>query len=270
MEPWRAILDGLPGNARVVLRCPTGDAFAELLLACADRRLVAVPLRARVTDTEVARAAAVGASAVVDGSPRASRVSLLDGEPGHPDAAGLAFLVHTPGAGRCVMLGRDEVAGNAARTAALHGFSPVRPHATALPLHHVTALVMSLVGTRLTDAPLVLIEKFDPVTFFAAVEVKGAQTASLVPAQLREVVRAGVHWPDCLAYVITSAARRSRGNWPGTSPPGTGRGCGRPTGSPRRSTSAPPCRCSTRPGSGNSTCGTRVRSGCRCRARSCA
>ncbi|WP_037323965.1 AMP-binding protein [Amycolatopsis thermoflava] len=211
MEPWRAILDGLPDNARVVLRCPTGDAFAELLLACADRRLVAVPLRARVPDTEVARvAAAVGASAVVDGPPRVSRVSLLDGEPGHPDAAGLAFLVHTPGAGRCVMLGRDEVAGNAARTAALHGFSPVRPHATALPLHHVTALVMSLVGTRLTDAPLVLTERFDPVTFFAAVEAEGAQTASLVPAQLRDVVRAGVHWPDCLEYVITSGAPLSR------------------------------------------------------------
>ncbi|GAB3564209.1 hypothetical protein GCM10027445_07660 [Amycolatopsis endophytica] len=211
MEPWRPTLDDLPDNARVVLRCPSGDAFAELLLACADRRLVAVPLRARASDAELVQVAtAVRASAVVDGPPRAARVTSLDGEPGHPDATGLAFVVRTPGSGRLVMLGRDEVSGNAARTAALHGFSPVRPHATALPLHQVTALVMSLVGTRLTDAPLVLAERFDPVTFFAAVEAKSVQTASLVPSQLREVVRAGVPWPDCLEYVITSGAPLTR------------------------------------------------------------
>ena len=207
---WREALCALPEGSRVVVRLPGGDALADILLTCFDHRLVSVPLHPRATDAEVAEfAERVSASAIVDADGAGVRVTARAGDHDHPDARGLAFIIFTSGStGRPkgVMLGRDAVLGNAAKVAALHGFAEDRPHATCLPLFHVNALVMSLLGTHLTRAPLVLQARFSPAEYFAMIDASGARTASIVPALLQELVRVGPPWPARLDYLITAAA----------------------------------------------------------------
>lgn len=203
------LLASLPPFARVVVRSPNGTALAALLATCWERQLVAVPLHPATSDADRdAIAAEVAASALIDGDP-ATPPRPLPGDPDHPDAKGLAFIIYTSGStGRPkgVMLDREAVAGNAAATAALHRFGPDRPHGTCLPFFHVNALVMSLMGTHLTGAPLVFGPASDPAGYFAALDRGGARTASVVPAILRDIVDARPPWPERLDYLVTAAA----------------------------------------------------------------
>ncbi|MFD0385638.1 class I adenylate-forming enzyme family protein [Streptomyces stramineus] len=116
------------------------------------------------------------------------------------------FTSGSTGPQKGVMLGRRAVLGNAAKTAALHGLTPERPHGTCLPLYHCNALVMSLLGTHLTGTPLTLQAAFDPAGYFAALDATGARTASIVPALLSDLLETGPDWPDGLEYLITAAA----------------------------------------------------------------
>ncbi|WP_079176891.1 AMP-binding protein [Streptomyces sp. MUSC 14] len=208
MTSWRPVLAGLEAGARVVLRCPSGQGLAEALTACFERELVSVPLSPRCTDAELARTAErVDASLVLDGP--ALRPRELGGEPAHPEAEGLAYIMFTSGStGRPkgVRLGRDALLGNALKTARLHGFSPARPHGTCLPLYHCNAIVMSLTGTLATGAPLVVSQPFEPDRYVKELRAAGARTASIAPALLHELVRARPPWPDGLEYLITAAA----------------------------------------------------------------
>ncbi|PWW63610.1 class I adenylate-forming enzyme family protein [Actinokineospora spheciospongiae] len=196
----------LPAGARVVLALPSGDRLAELLLGCLDRELVAVPLDPRTPPSRVAEVVRrVRASAVI--TPGGVETTGLPHE--HPDADGLALIMFTSGSTgvpKGVMLPRAAVLGNAAKTAALHGFAPDRPHATCLPLYHCNALVMSLVGTRTTGTPLVLHPGFDPAAYFADLRAKEVRTASIVPAMLPDLLDSAPPWPESLDYLITAAA----------------------------------------------------------------
>src|SRR6218665_1773316 len=200
------MIDHLPAGARVVVRLPNGPGLAKALLDCFDRELVAVPLHPRSTATAVRGIVdRVAASAVLD-----ERGPHDTGHPAaHPDAEGLAFLMFTSGSTgpqKGVMLGRKAVLGNAAKTAALHGLTPDRPHGTCLPLYHCNALVMSLLGTHLTGTPLVLHNGADPAGYFAALRAAGARTASIVPALLADLLDVAPEWPEDLEYLITAAA----------------------------------------------------------------
>jgi long-chain acyl-CoA synthetase len=207
---WRDVLCALPENSRVVVRLSNGDTLADVLLTCFERRLVSVPLHPRATNAEVAESAdRVSASAIVYADDTGVCVTTRAGNPDHEDARELAFIIFTSGStGRPkgVMLSRDAVIGNAEKVAALHGFSRECPHATCLPLFHVNALVMSLLGTHLTKAPLVLQARFSPASYFAMIDAAGARTASMVPSLLYELVRARPPWPESLNYLITAAA----------------------------------------------------------------
>ncbi|WP_258348545.1 class I adenylate-forming enzyme family protein [Saccharopolyspora gregorii] len=204
----RPELAELPVGARVVIRLPNGPELAAVLLDCFDRELVAVPLAPRGTDLpEIVRR--VRASAVVEQHAGTTTVRTTGFAAEHPEAAGLAFIMFTSGStGRPkgVRLGRAAVLGNAAKTAALHGIAPDRPHGTCLPLYHCNALVLSLLGTHLTGAPLVLHPRFDPAGYFADLAAAGARTASIVPALLSDLVDAAPEWPPELEYLITAAA----------------------------------------------------------------
>lgn len=206
MTRWTDALAALPAGARVVLRCPSGWPLAHMLTACLDRSLVAVPLRPRATDPEVAQIAdRVSAALVIDGE----RPSVRDGAGEHPAATGLAFVMFTSGSTghpKGVMLSRAAVFGNAAKVAMLHGFGPDRPHGTCLPLYHVNALMMSLLGTRLTSAPLALCERFESAEYFERLRASSARTASIVPALLHRLVEDRPSWPDSLEYLVTAAA----------------------------------------------------------------
>jgi long-chain acyl-CoA synthetase len=205
-----ATLDGLPPRARVVVCGPSGPQFAHLITECLDRALVAVPVepyagQARVTEI----AGRVGASAVLDGRGGAWSARGLPGGHAAPQAAGLSFVIFTSGstgAPKGVMLGWDSVSGNATKTARVLGIAPGRPHATCLPFFHVNALMMSLVGTRLTGTPLAVCGRFSPREYFATIERASAVTAAVVPALLHRIVQARPPWPDTLECLVTAAA----------------------------------------------------------------
>ncbi|MGW7276311.1 AMP-binding protein [Streptomyces sp. NPDC054864] len=209
MTEWPHLLDRLPAGARVVVRCPSGQRLADVLTACFERHLVCVPLSPRTTDPDLTRLATrVSASVIVDG-PAASARALPNGEPGHPEAEGLAYIMFTSGStGRPkgVKIGRDALLGNARKTAALHRFGPGRPHGTCLPLFHCNAIVMSLTGTHVTKTPLLLSHPFEPRRYVKELAAAGARTASIAPALLHDLVEAEPPWPDGLDYLITAAA----------------------------------------------------------------
>ncbi|MFB9904307.1 class I adenylate-forming enzyme family protein [Allokutzneria oryzae] len=202
----RTELAGLPTGARVVIRLPNGEELAQTLLTCFDLDLVAVPLHPRSTDATVSGIVErVAASAVVD--VRGFRGTGLPSA--HSDSADLAYIMFTSGSTgpqKGVMLSRSAVLGNARKTAELHGIAPDRPHGTCLPLYHCNALVMSLLGTHITGAPLVLQPSFDPAAYFAALGAAEARTASIVPALLADLLEVAPAWPDGLEYLITAAA----------------------------------------------------------------
>jgi long-chain acyl-CoA synthetase len=207
---WRAALADLPPAARVVIRCASGQILADIIGGCLDHDLVAVPLEPRTSDRRLASLAGrVAASLVIDGPDSLMTVTPGAGPAGHPQAAGLAFIIFTSGSTgepKGVMLGRGSVAGNAAKTARLLGFARGSGHATCLPLYHVNALVMSLVGTRMTGARLSICERFQPDRYFQQIRESGARTASVVPALLHAIVGARPPWPESLDFLITAAA----------------------------------------------------------------
>ncbi|MFE0043043.1 class I adenylate-forming enzyme family protein [Streptomyces albireticuli] len=200
----------------MVIRLPNGRELADVLLACFDLRLVAVPLHPRTPDRAVTGIAErVSAAALVDvRGPH--RTGLPDDRTAPEDLAFIMFTSGSTGPQKGVMLSRRAVLGNAAKTAALHGLTPDRPHGTCLPLYHCNALVMSLLGAHLTGTPLTLPTAsgstasgptaFDPVGYFAALDAAEARTASIVPALLTDLLEAGPDWPDGLEYLITAAA----------------------------------------------------------------
>ncbi|ANY10728.1 class I adenylate-forming enzyme family protein [Pseudonocardia sp. HH130630-07] len=208
--PREPALPALPAAARVVLVLPSGPELAALLLECLGRGLVAVPLGPRTEPARVQEIVdRVGAAVVVtpDG------VTATGRHADRPDADGLALIMFTSGSTgtpKGVMLPRTAVLANARHTAALHGLTPDRPHATCLPLFHCNALVMSLVGTHLTGTPLLLAPRFDPATWFADLDRNAVRTASMVPALLPDLLDAAPPWPGRLDYVITAAAPLTR------------------------------------------------------------
>ncbi|WP_326692091.1 acyl--CoA ligase [Streptomyces sp. NBC_01795] len=200
------LLAELPAGARVVVRLPNGRELADVLLACFDLKLVAVPLHPRSTAAAVRGIAErVSATALVD-SHGPHRTGLPDNHTTPDDLAFIMFTSGSTGPQKGAMLSRRAVLGNAAKTAALHGLAPDRPHGTCLPLYHCNALVMSLLGTHLTGAPLILQAAFDPDGYFAALGAGGARTASIVPALLADLLEVSPDWPDGLEYLVTAAA----------------------------------------------------------------
>ncbi len=199
-------LAGLPAGARVVIRLPNGRELADVLLACFDLRLVAVPLHPRTSDRAVEGIAERVSAAALADIHGLHRTGLPDVHTAPDDLAFIMFTSGSTGPQKGVMLSRRAALGNAAKTAALHGLTPRRPHGTCLPLYHCNALVMSLLGTHLTGTPLTLQAAFDPAGYFAALDATGARTASIVPALLADLLEACPDWPDGLEYLITAAA----------------------------------------------------------------
>lgn len=205
-----ARLDDLPRGSRVLTRLASDGRLAELLLELYRRELVAVPLDPRIPWPEAAQLGERVGGALTIYSEQ-DRLALRPGPAdagSQADSAGLAYVIFTSGSTgspKGVTLTRRAVELNADWTAALHGFGPDRPHGTCLPLYHVNALMMSLLGTHRAGGSLVLAPP-TPRDYFAALAEAGAATASIVPALLHRLVEEAPPWPDRLEYLITAAA----------------------------------------------------------------
>lgn len=204
---WAAAVAAAEPGTRVVIRHRTGETLADIVCACFERRLVAVPLSTRTSDRELtAIVERVSAGIVVDEHGTGAPVRPATDEREHDGLALVMFTSGSTGEPKGVVLDRESALGNATKSAQLHGFAPDRPHATCLPLHHVNALVMSLLGTRATGAELTICVPFDPDEYFARIDVDGVRTASIVPALLHRLVEEQPPWPESLDYLITAAA----------------------------------------------------------------
>lgn len=201
-------LGDLPIGARVALSMPSGAGLAAALLETFDRGLVAVPLDPW---TDPRRREFLLAHS------QASRLLTADetlsfegGPPSPPEDRLIVYTSGTTGDPKGVVLTDAALAHNADAAAALHGFGD-SPHFSPLPLFHVNALCMSLLGCSRSSGELILSPRFDPVRDFAVLNALGAGTASLVPALLRQLVDACPPWPRGLRYIITAAAPLSQG-----------------------------------------------------------
>ncbi|MFI5907223.1 AMP-binding protein [Dactylosporangium sp. NPDC051541] len=213
MQDWPTAISRLAPGSRIVIRKRSGADLAAILLACLDQRLVGVPLDPRLDDAELERVCrTVSAAAVITEDAVVTPEIAADPEDDRtsPELALMLFTSGSTGVSKGVMLPRDAVLGNSAKTAALHGISPQRPHGTCLPLYHCNAIVMSLIGSRLTGAPLVRCDRFDPAAYFAQLAAAGATTASIVPALLWHLLEHRPEWPETLEYLITAAAPLSQ------------------------------------------------------------
>jgi len=209
-------LDGLPGTARVVVCGPSGPDFARVISGCLDRELATVPVDPHSGEARLAEITnRVAASAIVDGrgGDWSVRIGPGAGSSDSGQMAGLRFVIFTSGSTgvpKGVMLGWDSVRANAGKIAGVVGISPDRPHATCLPFFHVNALMMSLVGTKITGTPLAICDKFSPREYFRQIGQASAVTASVVPALLHRLVDAKPPWPDSLEFLVTAAAPLER------------------------------------------------------------
>ncbi len=223
LGPVTEALDGLPEGARVVVCGRSGPDFARVITRCLDRALTAVPVDPQAGEARLTEITGrVAASVVIDG--RGGHWSARTGPCARADLGdrcptdlerqpGLRFVIFTSGSTgvpKGVMLGWDSVRGNAEKVTGVVGIDPARPHATCLPLFHVNALLMSLVGTRITGTPLVICDQFSPHEYFRQIGQALAATAAVVPALLHRIVEARPPWPDSLECLITAAAPLER------------------------------------------------------------
>jgi acyl-CoA synthetase (AMP-forming)/AMP-acid ligase II/SAM-dependent methyltransferase len=227
-DPVGEVLDRLPENARVVVCGPSGPDFARVITGCLDRALTAVPVDPRVGEARLTEITGrVAACAVIDGRDGCWSARTGPGDRADPSERGpsergpgdlesqpgLSFVIFTSGstgAPKGVMLGWDSVRGNAEKVTGVVGIGSDRPHATCLPFFHVNALMMSLVGARITGAPLVICDKFSPHEYFRQIGQASAVTAAVVPALLHRIVEARPPWPESLDCLITAAAPLER------------------------------------------------------------
>lgn len=210
MGEFSAALAGLPRYARVVVCGPSGPELAEVIGTCLDYRLVTVPLDPRAGDERITEITErVAACVVIDGRNGKWLTRTTHDLPADQQAADLSFVMFTSGSTgqpKGVMLDWDSVRGNSSKVADIFSFTPNRPHATCLPFFHVNALMMSLVGTRITGAPLVICGRFSPREYFRSIQEAAAVTASVVPALLHRIVEERPPWPDALEFLITASA----------------------------------------------------------------
>lgn len=134
------------------------------------------------------------------------RVSKLKSHENH------RFIIYTSGSTgnpKGVLLSKEAVEHNALAVSKLHHFSN-RAHATCLPLYHCNALMMSLIGSYLSNSKLIMLTSFDSDVYMRAIAHHGVTTASIVPALIPKLLRTEEKFPETLKYFISAAAPLTR------------------------------------------------------------
>lgn len=122
------------------------------------------------------------------------------------------FIIYTSGSTgnpKGVLLSEEAVEHNALAVSKLHHFSS-GVHATCLPLYHCNALMMSLIGSYLSNSKLIMLTFFDSDVYMRAIAHHGVTTASIVPALIPKLLRTEEKLPESLKYFISAAAPLTR------------------------------------------------------------
>lgn len=199
------IIKCLPEGSRIALIMSSGYELSQWILECFCKNIVVIPISPFLSEEKKKFILSFSQShAVIDEN---SKFTLLGKAPlSNLEDSFIIFSSGSTGDPKGIVLTKEAVMDNANTVAHLHNFTPSRGHATCLPLHHVNALMMSLLGTYIKKAPLSILSKFNSLDYFDLIERTNCRTASIVPALLDRLVNDKPRWPECLDYLITAAA----------------------------------------------------------------
>jgi oxalate---CoA ligase len=200
VRAWARHLDeaGIPPGARVAVRLPDVFGYAGALVGIVAAGRVAVPLDPGAPAGDVARMLKVAQPRALVGNDLESGLPVLGlpepglPEPGPggdgpgPDAAGRGgiFLCTsgTTGTPKGILLREDQLTHVAAAVAAHHRLTPADRGYCCLPLFHINAEVVGLLGTLAAGACLVADRKFSRRGFWELIETRQITWINAVPA----------------------------------------------------------------------------------------
>ena len=195
---WVACLDraGVPAGAAVALRLPDPLDYATALVGIIGAGRVVVPLDPAAPGTELERLLTVANPQVVVGGSESdlrpgltviSPPDLLSEDSALPaglSASGGIFLCTsgTTGTPKGILLRDDQLGHVAGAVAVHHRLKPSDRGYCCLPLFHINAEVVGLLGTLAAGACLVLERKFSRRGFWPLVESRRITWINAVPA----------------------------------------------------------------------------------------
>jgi oxalate---CoA ligase len=195
VRAWARHLDeaGIPPGARVAVRLPDVFGCAGTLIGIVAAGRVAVPLDPGAPAGDVARMLKVAQPRALVGDDLESGLPVLGlpgpGEPGDgpgPAAAGRGgiFLCTsgTTGTPKGILLREDQLMHVARSVAAHHRLTPADRGYCCLPLFHINAEVVGLLGTLAAGACLVVDRKFSRRGFWELIGTRQITWINAVPA----------------------------------------------------------------------------------------
>ena len=190
---WARHLDeaGIPPGARVAVRLPDVFGYASALVGIVAAGRVAVPLDPGAPAGDVARMLKVAQPRALVGDDLESGLPVL-GLPGPgsagdgpgPAGRGGIFLCTsgTTGTPKGILLREDQLMHVAAAVAAHHRLTPADRGYCCLPLFHINAEVVGLLGTLAAGACLVVDRKFSRRGFWELIGTRQITWINAVPA----------------------------------------------------------------------------------------
>ena len=222
---WAACLDeaGVPAGAAVALRLPDPVDYATALVAIIGAGRVVVPLDPAAPGADLERMLAVAVPQIVVGDPDASlRPGLTVINPPDPlttaggvlpsglSSSGGIFLCTsgTTGTPKGILLRDDQLAHTAGAVAVHHRLKPSDRGYCCLPLFHINAEVVGLLGTLAAGGCLVLERKFSRRNFWPLIESRRITWINAVPAiiTLLAMDQAGASRPGGRVRFVRSAS----------------------------------------------------------------
>jgi acyl-CoA synthetase (AMP-forming)/AMP-acid ligase II len=196
VRAWARHLDeaGIPPGARVAVRLPDVFGYAGALIGILAAGRVAVPLDPGAPAGDVARMLKVAQPRALVGDDLDSGLPVLGlpelglpraGLEGEPAAGrGGIFLCTsgTTGTPKGILLREDQLMHVAGSVAAHHRLTPADRGYCCLPLFHINAEVVGLLGTLAAGACLVVDRKFSRRGFWELIETRQITWINAVPA----------------------------------------------------------------------------------------
>ena len=189
---WTRHLDeaGIPPGARVAIRLPDPFGYAAALVGIVAAGRVAVPLDPGAPAGDVARMLKVAQPWALVGDDLESGLPVLglpepgpEGELAAADRGGIFLCTSgTTGTPKGILLGENQLMHVAGSVAAHHRLTPADRGYCCLPLFHINAEVVGLLGTLAAGACLVVDRKFSRRGFWELIGTRQITWINAVPA----------------------------------------------------------------------------------------